>query len=105
MICVEDRCTKEATGEQLHLVDHKVKTVGMQMHIYEPEDIVWWLSRTYLKALKAAGYGELIESKPHIALQHFLKKLNPTQLYHRMVDIINWKKNENSDKENFDRYV
>lgn len=77
---VDNRSTIKATGEVLHLVDHADKTVGVQMHIFEPEDRVWSLRRTYSQALKAAGYDELIELKPHIAIQHFLQRLKSAQL-------------------------
>lgn len=73
----------------MHLVDHAVLTVGMRMHVYEPEDRFRWLRRTYSQALRAARNVDLIEPKLHIAIQHFLKRLKPTQLYHRMLDIIN----------------
>lgn len=38
--CVVDVCTKKATGEELHLVDHAAKVVMMSMQFYIPEDRV-----------------------------------------------------------------
>lgn len=90
---------------KLHLVNHAVKTVEMQMHICDPKDRVWSLPRTYSEALMAGGYGVVKESKPHIAIQHFYRRLKFVQLYHRMVDIMNWRVNENFHCEEFDLFV
>lgn len=52
-----------------------------------------------------AGYGDIIEDKPHSAITHIFKKLKPQQLYRRMMDNISWPKNINFHKEIFDRFV
>lgn len=103
--CVDDRCKQEVTGEQLYLVDLAIRNVSMKMHILEAEDRIWTLRREYFIALRTAGYGDIIKDKPHIAINHILGKLKPQQLYLRMKDIINWRKDENFHKENLDRFV
>lgn len=44
-------------------------------------------------------------SKPHIAINHFLRKLKAPRLYKRMVDIKYWRKDERLEKENFNRFI
>lgn len=103
--CIDERCKRETTGEQLYLVHQSVKNVTMNTSIAEAEDRVWSLRRDYHHALRSAGFAHIIETKPHIAINHILRKLKPPQLYRRMLDIISWRKNENFHKDNFDRFV
>lgn len=103
--CIEERCKRVTTGEHLYLVDQAVKNVSMNTNISEAEDRIWSLRRDYYNALRSAGYAHILETKPHIAINHILKKLKPPQLYRRMLDIMTWRKNENFHKENFDRFV
>lgn len=103
--CMEETRKKKAKGENLYLVDKKIKTAEMQMHIYTPEDQVWSLRRTYAQALRAAGYGELVESKALTTINHFLKRRKPPQLYRRTVNMMTWIKNEIFHKKNFGHFV
>lgn len=75
------------------------------MQIERTEDRVWSLRKDYSNALRAAGYVEVIENKPHIAINHILRKLIPSQLHRRMLDIMSWRKNENSPTENSNRFL
>lgn len=63
------------------------------------------MRREYVSALMSAGYAHIPETKPHIGINHVLRKLKPLQLYHRMLDIIIVRKNESFHKQNFDRFV
>lgn len=101
----KERWKIEATGEDLYLIDQAVKSVAMQMHISEAEDRIWSLCGAYSQALITAGYGDVIQTKLQIAINHFLKKLKPFQLHCKMLYMITWMKDENFHKENFDRFV
>lgn len=103
--CVESRCHRPIDGEKLYMLEQAVRGVSMQMNITDAEDRVWTLHREYCSALRKAGYGDLQDAKPHITIDHILKKLRPPQLYRRMRDIIAWRKNDNFHKENFSRFM
>lgn len=103
--CIDERRKKGVNGEQLYLVDQAVRSVSMNMNIEDAEDRVWSLRRDYANTLRAAGYSNIIEERPHIAINHLLRKLKPVQLYQRMLDIITWRKNKGFRKENFNRFV
>lgn len=75
------------------------------MHISEPEDRTWSPQRLYSQALEEVGYGDLISGKIHIAIGHFLKRLNLIRLYKRMLEVIMWRKERKFDEEEFDRFV
>lgn len=103
--CNEDLWRRSATGEHLCLVDGVVKKVSMHTRKAKAEHRIWPLRRQYCNALRSAGYARIPETKTHIAISHILKKLKPSQLYRRMLDIVIWRKNENFHYENFDRFV
>lgn len=70
------------------------------MHILEAEDRIYNLYRAHTQALKAAKNTEAIETRPHTTNSYFLKKLKPFQIYRRMMDIKNVKKNKGSHEGN-----
>lgn len=103
--CVADRCHRVLDGEHLYVIEEVVKKVSMKMQIYEAEDRVWTLHRDYLIVLRSAGYEELPYRKPHIAIQHLLKRLKPQQLQSRMKSIITWRKDEKFDKKDVSAFM
>lgn len=103
--CIEDRCHRVLDGEHLHIIEDAVKKVAMKMQIFEAEDRVWTMHRDYLTCLRSAGYEELPNHKPHIAIQHVLKRLKPQQLRSRIQSIIKWRKDEQFDKKNFNAFM
>lgn len=103
--CVKERCKREATGEELYLVNQPVEFEAIQMHISKAEDRIRSLRRVYLQALQEAGNGDVIQTKPHIAINRFLKKLKSFHLYSRILNMITRKKDENLHEENFDWFA
>lgn len=97
--CVEERSKQKINGEPFALIRRAVRSKEMDMHIAEPTDRVWTLGKDNFNALKNAGYDDLHTSKTHIAIDHFLKKLNLQQLHKRMLDIIIRRRNDNFHKE------
>lgn len=89
----------------MYLVDQAVRNVAMNGSIAEAEDRVWSLRKNYCDALRSAAYGYIVPDKPQIVINHFHKKPKPPQVYRKMLDITNWKKDDNFHKENFDRFV
>lgn len=81
------------------MVYNGVKKLAMHMHFTDAQNKVWTLQREFCLALKSAGFGDLTETKPHIAIQHIIKRLKPYNLKSRMMDIVHWKKNENFHEE------
>lgn len=102
--CVADRCKHQIEGENLYPVEHAVRGVTVDMQIADPVDRTWTFRRDYCNALRDADYGDLPSHLPHIAIGHILKKLKPHHLYTRMTNIVKWRKNENFEKENFNRF-
>lgn len=82
-----------------------VRKVSVNTNIEEAEDRIRSLGREYVNALRSSRYAHILETKPHIAINHILKRLKPPQLYRRMQDIIIWRKNDNFHEENFDRFI
>lgn len=60
----------------------------MQMKITEAEDRVWTLQQDYCHALKVAGYGDVVMTKPHNAIKHITSRLKPHYLQKIMRGII-----------------
>lgn len=46
-----------------------------------------------------------METKPHVAINYFLKELKPPQLYRCMLDIKSWRIAEDFHKKHFDRLI
>lgn len=75
--CVKKSCKKESIGEELYLVDQTVMPVAIQTHMLNSKDRIRALGRAYLQALRISGYAEIIETRTHISIEHFLKKQEP----------------------------
>lgn len=103
--CVYDRWKKQATIDKSRLVDQAARSVSMEIHISDDEDRIWSLSRMYSKPLRAAGYGNVIETKTQIAINDFLNRHKPFQLHCRMLNIITWRKNDNFHNDNYFRFA
>lgn len=87
------------------MVDQVVKAVRMNMNIEDVENRVWSLIREYANALRVAEYVNIIEEKQEIAMNYVLRKLKPSRLYQRMLDIKTWTKNETFHIKNFNLFV
>lgn len=103
--CLKERCRREATGEELYLVDHTSTKVAIHMHLSEAEDRIWSSSCGYSQALIEAGTGDIIKTEPCITINHFLKKLKTISAFCRMLDITPWRKNEDFHRTNFNMFV
>lgn len=86
--CVELRCERQESGENLYLINEAVEKVVMKMQMLDVKDLVWSLHRDYLSALRHASFAELVEERQHIASQHVLRRLKLTYLQNRMKVII-----------------
>lgn len=100
--CIAERWNRWKTGYQLYLVDQTVKNTAVNTNSTEAELIVWKLRREYHNKLRLTGYAHIMKSKPHIAINHILRKTKLPHLYERMLDIINPRKKENFYEEIFD---
>lgn len=89
----------------MYLVDSAVRSISMQMHISELENRIWLTRRTYSQALEAAGYGDVISEKLHIANGTFLKNLKLVQLYKRMLEFIKWRNEKKFDDESTEKFA
>lgn len=96
---------EKENGENLYLVDESVKNVAMKLRIWEAQILVWTLHREYLLTLEAAGYGNLTESKLHIAIRSILSRLKPHLRNSRMKIIIMWGTDEEFDKKDFNAFM
>lgn len=99
--CVEERFKQKESGEQLNLIDQIIEIVYIQMHIADAGDRLLTLYRDYCNAFNKVGYTNLQGIKPHVATVHIMKKLKPHQLYKRMMDMIECRKNGNLHDEDF----
>ena len=103
--CIRTRASRVPKDNELGRVDAAVTGVKMDNKIPLIEDRVLNLVHVYLETLDAAGFQNLTEEKPHVAIRHIMKRLQPTSLYRRMRDVCEWKKNEQFDKVNFNRFI
>lgn len=77
--CVNDRCNLDVIRGNLHPVDLAGRNMSMRMHILTAENRLWTLREEYFSALQIAGYGEIVEGRPHIAITHTLRQLKSKQ--------------------------
>lgn len=92
-------------GEELYLINEAVKGVSIRMQIIEAAGMVWILRGDYCSALRNAGFRDLHIDKPHIPIEHFLKRLKPYAVHRRMGDIITWRKNKDFHREDSDSFI
>lgn len=98
--CVEDRCRHNVEGEKLYLLEEAVRSVTMSLQIADTCDREWTIRREYYNELRNAGYGEVYLHKPHIAIELIFQKLNPHELYERMMFILKCRKKKNFERKN-----
>ena len=103
--CVKARSSHEPQGYELGKIDNIVRDVKMNMKMDDAEDRVWTLHHTYITVLEAAGMTDLPEKKPHIAIGHILKRVEPKLLRRRMKDILIWRKDEGFEKKDFGEFM
>lgn len=103
--CIQKRANREPKDHELGRVDTIVSNVHMNTSISLLEDRVYDLVQKYLQVLEGAGLKELPKQKPHISIKHILKRIKPKSLYKCMIDIIEWRKNEQFDRKNFGLFV
>lgn len=89
----------------MQLVEKAVKGISMHIDIVYAGGRPWTLHREYCRALRIAGYRGVPATKPHLAIQYITKKLKPHQMYRRMMDIMEWRKNDKFPKETFCRFT
>lgn len=75
--------------------------VQMSMHTLHAEERVLSLHQNCCPALRTEGYACVPGQKPHIAIRHILQKVRTAQLKERMKSIIQWRKDDKLDTENF----
>lgn len=90
--CIEDRCKNELNVEQLYLVGQIAKAVGMNKNIEDAEDRFWFLGKDPASTLRTAGYVNITQEKPYIAVNHILRKLKQVQLYENILNNITRRK-------------
>ena len=78
-------------------MDEAVQKVKMDMEIPEPENRVLTLQLQYLNVPEAAGFSDLPERKPKIAIVHIMKRVRPVALRQRMANVIKWEKDSASE--------
>lgn len=84
------------------MVDQAVTEVAKHMDISKAKNRIWSIRGEYSQAEIAAGYGDITRTKPHIAINHFLKKSKPFQL---KLDMMASRKNEHFQKTKLDMFV
>lgn len=75
------------------------------MNIEDAKDRVESLTREHANYLRAEGYVNIIEKRPHIAINQVLRRLKPVQLYLIMLDIMTWRRKKHFHKENINQSV
>lgn len=103
--CVRDRSKRNLDTLNSEEVDAIVKKVRMKMHIREAESRVWTLALDYEKALEDAGFKDVLDRFPHIAIEHMAQKCEPTLLKSTMRDLMKVRKAEGFHKNDFFRFV
>lgn len=103
--CIRDKSIRKIEGDQPHLVDDSVKGVKINEDIADAEDRIWTLQRQYIAALESAGLAEIPESKPHISIEHILRRIKPQALKKRMKNIVQWKEDVQFDKKDFGGFM
>lgn len=91
------RAARELNGGRLHLINQAVQSVKMDLDIPEPENCVLIVERKYIDVIEAAGFPDLPQKKPQIAIGHILNRIRPTALCQRMNIVIKYKKDGSSN--------
>lgn len=71
------RCKNEVIEEQLYFVEKVVKAVGINMKKEDAVCRVRSLRKEYANPLKQAEYVNIVDEKPHIAINYLLRELKP----------------------------
>lgn len=79
--CVRTRATQTPKENELGRVEATVQHVEMDNRLPLIEDRVFHIVHMYLETLEVAGFENLPESKPHVAIRHIMKRLQPTILH------------------------
>lgn len=87
------------------MFDQAGKAVKIIMNIEVAEDRVWSLVRKYGSVMRAGGYVNIIEEKPHIDISHVEKRYKPSQLYQQLLNITTGKERKHLQKENFNPFI
>lgn len=89
----------------MYLLDQAARNVAIQMHTFKAGDRIWSSRIESFNSLRAAGYGYTIKDKPHISINHILKNFELQQLYQRMRDVIESRRDENFLEVSSDRFI
>ncbi len=73
----------------------------MNMKIEQASSRLWTLALDCENALENAGFQNVLETCPHIAIEHVTDRLEPAQLKFNMEDVIRVRRNEGFHKKNF----
>ena len=103
--CISSRSTRSLDNLNAKEIDTIVKNVTMKMDTVDPTSRVWTLALDYEKALEDAGYKDLLERCPHIAIEHMVRFAQPPVLKSVLRDLIRLRRNEGIHKKDFFRFV
>lgn len=67
----------ETEKGNLSLSLKSIKNVSKHMSVPDHEDIVWFLYRDYVQALRVSCYDYLPDDKSHTVIEHVLSRLKP----------------------------
>ncbi|CAN8071777.1 unnamed protein product [Agarophyton chilense] len=99
--CIQTRASFNPDGNDLTRIEYVIRKVQMDMNLKEAEDRVWNLHHRYITALESEGMKELPAEKPHISIQHILKRIKPSRLRNIMKNIVRWRKEERFERKDF----
>lgn len=103
--CIESRTSREIDVGNLHQINEAVKHVSMNMSITDADDRIWTMHSDYMAALEDAGFGQLPDTKPSVAIKHFFEKLRPNPLKQEIQNYIEFNKAEKIDQKDFNGFV
>ena len=103
--CVEERAKRADEDTSLHAVNKVVGNVYMDVTIKNSEDRIWDLMNRYTASLENAGIFDLPETRPHVAIKHILKRVQPKVLKTRMKEEMKWQKSDGKLKNDFGEFM
>lgn len=100
------KATAEKVDEtQINNIDKAITGVKTNGKTIDVEDRVWNLYADYIEALEDAGFIDLPNSHPHIAIRHIYNRIEPMEIKTRMKCIARVRKDKKFDEKDFGEYI
>lgn len=100
--CIKERSKVEPADYDLAQIERNIRNLKLEKS-RNLEMQVWKLGLRYATALDQMGYAEFISARPHLAVEHILKRISHDQLRKRMN--LTYKLRKEESKQDYDLFL